>query len=111
MLNLKEFEPKKAEILAAVSAFLDDRKEEVLKTKDGEIAIPIVGTENSDGWLVIRFIVPKGSRDGEEYDGYAEHEAYEMTLRKRQEKAEEKARKIAKDAEKRAAKEKKEEGE
>lgn len=111
MLNLKEFEPKKAEILEAVSAFLDGRNEEILKVKDGEIALPIVGTEKSDGWLVIKFVVPKGSRDGDEYDGYAEHEAYEMTLRKRAERAEEKAKKIAKDAEKRAAKEKEKEGE
>lgn len=105
MLNLKEFEPKKAEILAAVSAFLDDRKEEVLKIKDGEIAIPIVGTENSDGWLVIKFVVPKGSRDGDEFDGYAEHEAYEMTLQKRAERAEEKAKKVAAAAAKKKEKE------
>lgn len=111
MLNLKEFEAKKTEILEAVSAFLDGRDEEVLKIKDGEIAIPIVGSDGNDGWLVIVFKVPKGSRDGDEFDGYSEHKAYEITLKKRREKAEEKRKKVAKDAEKRAAKEKKEEGE
>lgn len=105
MLNLKEFEPKKAEILEAVSAFLDGRNEDVMKIKDGEIALPIVGTENSDGWLVIKFVVPKGSRDGDEFDGYAEHEAYEQTLKKRAERAEEKARKVAAAAAKKKEKE------
>ena len=110
MLNIKEFEEKKSQTLVDVLQYLIDHGEDGAKCKDGEINFPIVGTDGNDGWLVVKFVVPRGDRDGNEYDGYSEREAYQMTLQKRADRAAEKAKKIAKDAEKRA-KEKEEKAE
>lgn len=102
MISTKEFDSVKLDYLTKVTQTLTSNGDEVLRVKDGEIALPVVGAEGNDGFLVIKFVVPKGSRDGEEYDGYSERDAYEMTLKKRADKAEEKAKKIAADAKKRA---------
>lgn len=106
MLNLKDFEEKKQETLISVLEYLIKNGEDAGQIKDGSFNFPIVGKDGKEGWLVVNFVIPKGSRDGDEYDGYADRDAYKITLKKRKEKAEEKAKKIAKDAEKRAAKEK-----
>ena len=106
MLDIKDFEQEKQKSLADVLRYLIEKGEDAGRIKDGEFNFPIVNADGKEGWLVVKFVVPRGSRDGEEYDGYADREAYEITLKKRKEKAEEKAKKIAKDAEKRATKDK-----
>lgn len=90
--------------LDIVGQFLYDRGEEVLRVKSNELAIPVVGCEGNEDFLVITFKVPTGANKGlEPYDGYALAEDYVHNLaekeRKAKEKAEEKAKKIAKDAE------------
>ena len=90
--------------LDKVGQFLYESGEEVLRVKSNEIAIPVVGCEHNDDFLVITFKVPTGANKGTEpYDGYALAEDYIHNLaekeRKAKEKAEEKAKKIAKDAE------------
>ena len=76
--------------------------EEVLRVKSNEIAIPVVGCEGNEDWIVITVKVPTGANKGTEpYDGYELAEEYEMKLkekaRKKKEKEEEKKKKIAKD--------------
>lgn len=82
------------------SAFLAE-KEEILRTASNEIAFPIVDSEGNEKFLVVKFTVPSGSRDGEAYDGYAAAEEYAMKqtekAAKAKEAAEKKAAKIAKD--------------
>ena len=78
--------------------------DEVLKVKSNEIAIPVVGCEGNEDFIVITVKVPTGANKGmEPYDGYSEAEDYEMKLKAKEEKAkanaEKKAKKIAKDAE------------
>ena len=78
--------------------------EDVLKVKSNEIAIPVVGCEGNEDFIVITVKVPTGANKGmEPYDGYSEAEDYEMKLKAKEEKAkanaEKKAKKIAKDAE------------
>ena len=99
-----EREIVRSEFLTLVSDFLKGHGEEVLRVKSNEIAIPVVGCEDNEDFLVITFKVPTGANKGmEPYDGYAEAEDYEMKLKSKAEKAkadaEKKAKKIAKDAE------------
>lgn len=76
-------------------------EEEVLITGANEIAIPTLDEAGNEIFVVIKVSVPKGSRDGEAYDGYSMQEAYEMSLKTKAEKAEkveaDKRKKIARD--------------
>ena len=90
--------------LEKVSQFLQDNGEEVLKVKSNEIALPVVGCEDNEDFLVITFKVPTGANKGQEpYDGYSEAESYELKLKEKAEKekikAEKKAKKIERDKE------------
>ena len=94
----------RAEFLDKVSRFLFENGEEVLRVKSNEIAIPCVGCEGNEDFLVINFKVPTGANKGTEpYDGYALAEDYVHNLAEKERKAEErkaeKARKIARDVE------------
>lgn len=92
------------EYLEMVSQFLMHAGEEVLLVKSNEIAIPVVGCEGNEDFIVINFKVPTGANKGTEpYDGYALAEDYVHNLAEKERKAEErkaeKARKIARDEE------------
>ncbi len=94
----------RTEFLNLISEFLATKGEEVLRVKSNEIAIPVVGCEGNEDFLVITFKVPTGANKGlEPYDGYSEAEDYEMKLKEKARKAkanaEKKAKKIAKDEE------------
>ena len=78
--------------------------DEVLRVKSNEIAIPVVGCEGNEDWIVITVKVPTGANKGTEpYDGYEMAEDYELKLKEKKEKAKkkekDKAKKIAKDKE------------
>jgi len=97
------------EYLTKVSEFLDSLDEEVLLVKSNEIAIPVVGCEGNEDYLVITFKVPTGANKGTEpYNGHELAQDYIHNLAEKERKAEErkaeKARKIAKDKEIREAK-------
>ena len=99
-----EREMIRSSFLEKVGQFLYESGEEVLRVKSNELAIPVVGCEGNEDFLVLTFKVPTGANKGTEpYDGYALAEDYIHNLaekeRKAKEKAEEKAKKIAKDAE------------
>ena len=90
--------------LDIVSQFLYEKGEDVLLVKSNEIAIPVVGCEGNEDFLVVTFKVPTGANKGTEpYDGYALAEDYKHNLaekaKKAKAKAEDKAKKIAKDEE------------
>ena len=94
----------RTEFLDRVSQFLFESGEEVLRVKSNEIAIPVVGCEGNEDFLVLTFKVPTGANKGTEpYDGYALAEDYIHNLaekeRKAKEKAEEKERKRKRDEE------------
>lgn len=78
--------------------------EEVLRVKSNEIAIPVVGCEGNEDFIVITVKVPTGANKGTEpYDGYSMAEEYEMKLKEKREKArvaaEKKEKKKARDEE------------
>lgn len=90
--------------LEIVSEFLATKGEDVLRVKSNEIALPVVGCEDSEDFLVITFKVPTGANKGTEpYDAYEMAEEYERSLKEKEAKAkakaEAKAKKMARDAE------------
>ena len=94
----------KTEFLNKVSNFLSGEGEDILRVKSNEVAIPVVGCEGNEDFLVITFKVPTGANKGTEpYDGYGEAESYELKLKQKEEKtkaaAEKKAKKIKRDEE------------
>ena len=95
--------------LELVSDFLDSLNEEVLLVKSNEIAIPVVGCEGNEDYLVITFKVPTGANKGTEpYNGHELAMDYLHNLAEKERKAEErkaeKERKIKRDEEIRKAK-------
>lgn len=93
----------------------DGGQQEVLRTANNKFCFPFVNSEQSDEFLEITVSVPKGSRDGEPYDGYERAQEFEIKLQKkleREEKAKKaKEKKIAFDKKKREiAKKHKEQG-
>lgn len=94
----------RTDFLEKVSQFLYEGGEEVLRVKSNEIAIPVVGCEGNEDFIVINFKVPTGANKGTEpYDGYAVAEDYVHNLaekeRKAKERKAEKERKIKRDEE------------
>ena len=80
---------KYLDMLVELLAYND---EEVLRVKSNEIAIPVVGCEGNEDYIVITVKVPTGANKGmEPYDGHAEAEDYEMKLKEKERKAKEKA--------------------
>lgn len=102
-----KFDKKRTELMARV-AELFGGEYDVLTTGSQELCLPIVGDDSEEGYLVITFKVPKGSRDGTVYDGYSMAEDYKLKCAEKAEKAkiaaEKKAKKIAKDEQMRAQK-------
>ena len=94
----------RTDFLEKVSRFLYENGEEVLRVKSNEIAIPVVGCEDNEDFLVITFKVPTGANKGTEpYDGYEMAQDYEMKVAEKEQKKIEaekkKAEKIRKDKE------------
>lgn len=87
--------------MTAVRALFEQQDNEVLVIGSNKFAIPYLDDERNEKWLTITFTVPKGSRDGDEFDGYGLRDEYDMKQQEKAEKAkaaaEKKAAKIAKD--------------
>ena len=90
------------EYLEAIILNFLEKDEQVLRVKSNEIAIPVVGCEGNEDFIVITVKVPTGANKGTEpYDGYELAEDYEMKIaekeRKKIEAEKKKAEKIRKD--------------
>lgn len=96
-----KFETERAATMQAVKETLENMGHEVLQTATYEIAIPIVNAEGDESYIVIPFKIPKGSRDGDAYDGHALAQEYELKqwdkAQKARERAKAKAAKIERD--------------
>ena len=78
----------RTDFLEKVSRFIYENGEEVLRVKSNEIAVPVVGCEGNEDFLVLTFKVPTGANKGlEPYDAYSEAESYELKLKEKAEKA------------------------
>ena len=101
-----EREMLRMEYLQKVIESFEQIGDEVLRVKSNEIAIPVVGCEDNEDFIVITVKVPTGANKGTEpYDGYSEAESYEMKLKEKElkakKKAEEKKKKKKRDKERR----------
>ena len=103
-----KFDEVRSDVIAKVREFLDKEGFDAVKTGSQEIAIPVVNADGDEGWIVLTFRVPTGSRDGDIYDGYTMAQEYEMKQKEKAEKAAKaaaaKAKKIARDEKMRAQK-------
>lgn len=90
---MKNDEIREQFINKAKEAFSDS---EVLQTNSNELCIPWVDDEGREGYITIIFRIPKGSRDGEEYDGYVMAEEYKRKVAEREAKTKEREEKKAK---------------
>ncbi len=88
--------------------FFTESGEDVGYIASNAIAFPVVDKAGNEKWITIRISVPKGERNGEPYDGYAEIADYEFKQKIKADKAEqakfEKEKKIASDTKTREAK-------
>ena len=94
--------------LEKMKNFLEKEGEEVLVTGTNEICFPCVDEIGEDKFLQIIIKVPKGSRDGEAFDGYSLAEDFLIKQKLKEEKRKEdeikKKKKIEKDKMKREEK-------
>lgn len=90
-----KFDKTRTHLMDDIKVLLEGLDYDVLRTGSQELCVPIVGEENEEGYLVLTFKVPKGSRDGDAYDGYAMAEEYRMKCEAKAQKAEEAAKKKA----------------
>ena len=99
--------------LARVIKFLTMEEEQVEQTKSGTVMFPTIDELGNECFVTITIQIPKGSRDGEAYDGYAEAANYALETAQKQEeklvKEEQKQKKIARDKKMREDKTKKKE--
>ena len=99
--------------LERVTNFFSADGEDAQQTKTGTIMFPAVDEFGAECFVTITVQIPKGSRDGEAYDGYAEAESYRIETKAKQEEkiAKEiaKQKKIERDKKMREEKKKKEE--
>lgn len=73
---------KQAEIrnkaIGEISAIYSARGDDVQRIKSNAFAVPQVTDEGVEYWLEVTVKIPRGSRDGMEYDGYELASEYEI---------------------------------
>ena len=91
-----KFDNVRIDYMNKIKGFLESEMlAEVLRTGSQEYCVPIVNEKGDESYLVITFKIPKGSRDGEEYDGYAMAEEFKMKVEAKEAKKAEAERKKA----------------
>lgn len=97
----------KAEYLKKLMDMMAE-SEDVGLTGSNEFNFPVVDAEGNEDFVVVKLVIPTGSRDGEAYDGYGARTDYTIKTKKKAEKAakaaEAKAKKIERDNRLRASK-------
>ena len=98
-----KFDSVRTQLMNDCRVLFEGLQYDVLRTGSQELCLPVVGDDNEEGYIVVTFKVPKGSRDGEAYDGYAMAEDYKMKVEaktaKKAEADRKKAEKMKRDAE------------
>ena len=77
------------------------QQEDVGMTASNEFNFPVVDSEGNEDFIVVKLVIPTGTREGDPYDGYGARNDYEINQREKADKAkkaaEAKAKKIARD--------------
>lgn len=96
----KKSEVMKMDFMQKVKIFLENEGETVLQIKSGTYSIPWA-LDGDEGYLNLTFSVPKGTREGDPFDGYEEAENYrlesETKAKEKAEREEKKRKKMEKD--------------
>lgn len=71
--------------IAEISAIYSARGDDVQRIKSNAFAVPQVTDEGAEYWLEVTVKIPRGGRDGSEYDGY--ELASEYKIRQSEKKA------------------------
>ena len=90
--------------LSRLIDLLTEEGEDVRLVKGNQFIFPVTDEVNDERFMRITVEVPRGSRDGVAYDGYAEAELYKAEQVKKAEKDAEVARKKAEKEAKKAQK-------
>jgi hypothetical protein len=80
--------------LQRIINFFANEGEDVQQTKTGTVMFPAIDELGNECFLTVTVQIPKGSRDGDLYDGYAEAENYRLETKQKQD--EKVAKEIAK---------------
>lgn len=98
---MKPNEQKREDVLLAVQTFLVSSEYDALRINSNKIAFPCLNANGDEMNIEITISVPRGSRDGEEYDVYALNKDFLFKVEQKKKLAEEtkakKAKKVAKD--------------
>lgn len=70
--------------------FLVGEGDDAQQTKTGTIMIPAIDELGTECFVTVTIQIPKGSRDGEGYDGYAEAENFRVETKAKEEERERK---------------------
>ena len=81
-----KFDKVRESIMGKVEELFGKMEYDVLRTGSHELCIPIIGEDSEEGYLVVTFKIPKGSRDGDIYDGNVMAEEYKMRCHAKTEK-------------------------
>lgn len=96
----KKSEVMKIDFMQKVKNFLESEGETVLQIKSGTFSIPWV-LDGEEGYLNLTFSIPKGTREGDLFDGYEEAENYRLESEAKEkakaEREEKKKKKMEKD--------------
>lgn len=110
-----KFDAVRNEMIDEIKNLYESKGYDVLKTGSQEICLPILAEDGDEGYLVITFKIPKGSRDGDAYDGYLMAQDFQekqiLKAEKQKEMQAKKEAKMKKDAEAKAKKKAKKEEE
>ena len=91
-----KFDLERNKLMETIAEHLSDiynESYEVLETASNQYCIPVVHKDGDEGYITITFSIPKGSRDGEPYDGYVMAEEFKRKCNERAQKIAEALRK------------------
>ena len=64
--------------IAEISAIYSARGDDVQRIKSNAFAVPQVTDDGAEYWLEVTVKIPRGTRGGEDYDGYELASEYEI---------------------------------
>ncbi len=80
MTNKQANDKLRAEHVERILSILQSNGEDAFKIASNVVVYPVVNDNKEEEWIRVTISIPKGSRDGEKFDGYIEKDDYEFRL-------------------------------
>lgn len=80
MTNKQANDKLRAEHVERILSILQSKGEDAFKIASNVVVYPVVNDNKEEEWIRVTISIPKGSRDGEKFDGYIEKDDYEFRL-------------------------------